>query len=69
MQIIWYNPDIAMYRAGLPSEYKIEMEASANRSAFTILYELNKTSARLAPKITKELNNARKVRPVELRLQ
>ena len=69
MQFIWYNPDIAMYRTGFPSEYKQEMEASANRSAFTILYELTPTSARLGPKIAAELNNARKVRPEELKLQ
>ncbi len=66
--LIWYNPDIAMYCAGDPSDLEREMMVSSKRSAFSVLYELNKATARLAPKILRELNTARSMTPADVRL-
>lgn len=56
MRLIWFNPDIAMFCTGAPSEFEEEISLSMNQSSFDILYRLNDTYAQIAPKIIRQLN-------------
>ena len=59
MQIIWYNPDLDEYQKGTTQEFEETSKASENRIRFSVLYQFNENSKKLADKILNSLNLVR----------
>ncbi len=59
MEMIWYNPDLDLYQKGTRTEFNAIVEKSANTNRFSILYQFNHNSVKLADKILNSLNLVR----------
>ena len=59
MVIIWYNPDLDEYQKGSTVEYEQTSRASKNQLRFSVLYQFNENSKKLADKILHSLNLVR----------
>lgn len=60
MKYIWYNPQLSFYQLGSEVDFNVEKANSKNPGEFFVLYELDELTERLADKIVRELNTARK---------
>lgn len=61
MVIIWYNPDSDIYEKGTMQDYDRLVRNSRNGDRFSILYEFNFTTIRLADKVLRSLNRVREI--------
>lgn len=62
MEMIWYNPDLDLYQKGTRAEFNEIVEESAHPNRFSILYQFNQHSVKLAEKILNSLNLVRQSR-------
>lgn len=60
--MIWYNPDLDLYQKGTRTEFNTIVENSSNANRFSILYQFNQSSVKLADKILNSLNLVRQSR-------
>ena len=68
MELIWYNPDLDLYQKGNRRDLRSIMQASINQDRFSILYQFNKNSHKLAKRILDSLNMVRDSRMADTRL-
>ena len=59
MEVIWYNPDRDEYEKGSPGDFESIASASVNQMRFSILYQFNESSKKLAQKVLDSLNLVR----------
>ena len=59
MQIIWYNPDLDCYEKGDKNRYEALITASVYPERFSVLYQFNRITEKLADKVLNSLNFAR----------
>ncbi|MDW3191501.1 MAG: hypothetical protein R8G66_04025 [Cytophagales bacterium] len=62
MEMIWYNPDLDLYQKGTRTEFNAIVEGSDHANRFSILYQFNHSSVKLADKILNSLNLVRQSR-------
>ena len=62
IELIWYNPKSGRYQCGNWVQYNTLIHENGE-DGFGILYQTNELSSRIANKIVKELNVARKTNP------
>lgn len=60
--MIWYNPDLDLYQKGTRTEFTAIVDNSINANRFSILYQFNQSSVKLADKILNSLNLVRQSR-------
>lgn len=60
--MIWYNPDLDLYQKGTRIDFNAIVAESANADRFSILYQFNQNSVKLADKILNSLNLVRQSR-------
>ncbi len=68
MELIWYNPDLDLYQKGNKRDLRSIMKASINQDRFSILYQFNNNSQKLAKRILDSLNMVRDNRLTDVRL-
>ncbi|MEM9328075.1 MAG: hypothetical protein AAGA85_20580 [Bacteroidota bacterium] len=59
MELIWYNPDLDLYQKGNKRDLRTIMHSSLNQDRFSVLYQFNNNSQKLAKKILDSLNLVR----------
>jgi len=59
MEVIWYNPDLDRYEKGSPGDFEDVAGSSVNQKRFSILYQFNESSKKLAQKVLDSLNLVR----------
>ena len=57
--LIWFNPDIQRYEAGLRTDYITSFLSSHNQDRFQILYEFSLETKSVCHKILNALNAVR----------
>ncbi len=68
MELIWYNPDLDLYQKGNKRDLRFIMKASINQDRFSVLYQFNNNSQKLAKRILDSLNMVRDNRLTDARL-
>ncbi len=58
-ELIWYNPDYDIYQKGSPEDFQLKINSSRNQDRFSILYQFNRNSRKIAEKVLHSLNLVR----------